>query len=350
MTPSISDIRRSLSDCRAHLDRLADIRPVDGPDCGSGVRAVRNTMFAEFAVWWGGERWMLSTPLTALAEEAVERMSCMAARLRGVGSEYLAELRVFHSELRFTDSAGGEHTCDVVMQRLPDGMSMDRIESVVSHSRLRAELTNMQAELRRIGFAHNNLKASNIVLVNEEHPVAVRFHFARMCGAAASAAEFAADDRAFAALHEYVASKPQADSFVPHRPAVQMTTEEGCLIVGAEHERRVRILRDGYIGFADPSGATVIEPQFDRAEDFREGRAEAVVNGHTGLIDKSGRWVIPARYDVLEYHDGCGISLALSDGVWSAFDYEGYPTGICHWNVGTLADILQQRMNVTIEV
>ena len=344
MIPSITDIRRSLSDCRSHFDRLADMRPADVSDDRESLRPARNTMFAEFVVEWRDGRWLLSTPLTAAADEAVERLARMSARLRSAGSKYLAEIRVFRSELMFTDSAGGEHKCDVVMQRIPDGCTLERAGYVTERGALLDELAKMQEAFKRMGFAHNNLKAENIIITEDNIPVAVRYHFARL-----GADDFAADGRAFVRLREIAASKPLGDDFDDCRAAVAVPAG-GYEIAGPEQERRIRIRRDGLCGFADPSGEVVIEPQFDDADDFREGRACVDVGGRKGLIDKSGRFVIAARYDELIYDDGCGISLAESEGVWSAFDYEGHPTGIVHEDLWRVADMLRERMKVTIEI
>lgn len=335
MIPSITDVRRSLSDCRASLDRLADIRPAEG------VPAERTTKFAEFAVTWQGGRWLLCTPL---AEEAVEHMSRLAARMRCTGSKYLAEFRVFHSELRFADSAGGEHLCDVVMQRLPEGIVLARASGVSSHERMLAELDAMQAEFRRMGFTHNNLKPENIIVTPDDGLVAVRCHFASFGGSTDG------DDEAFGSLRRFVLSKPEvdesSDTVCGVRPVVAAEFE----VVGPEQEQRIRICRDGLTGYADTAGNVVVEPQFDEAEDFREGRAEVSVNGRMGLIDKSGRFVIPAGYEYLEYRDDCGISLVRSGGVWSAFDYEGCPTGIHHEDVVELCRMIEDRLKITIEI
>lgn len=345
MIPSITALRCSLSDCRSHFDRLADMKPVDTSGDREMLQAVRNTTFAECVVEWHDDRWLLSTPLTAEADRVVERLARMAARMKCLGMRHLAELRVFRSEMRFMDSAGGVHLCDVVMQRIPDGYPLNRVASVESHDELLREIDAMQAEFRQAGFAHNNLKPENVILVDDSSLVAMRLHFARM-----DAADFSADERAFDALRELVRAKPLQDLFEGDEVTAKCVMPSGCEVIGCEAERRVRIRRDGLCGFADPSGEVVIEPMFDRAEDFREGRARVEVGGRCGLIDNRGRYVVEPRFDELVYDDGCGISLAKSEGVWTAFDYEGHPMGMADEDVWTLADMLKARMNVTIEI
>ena len=339
MTPAITDIRRSLSDCRICFDRLADVHPADGETLA------RNTMFAEFVVEWQGRRWLLCTPINQRGVDAVGAMAHMAAGLRAVRPRHLAEYRVFRSELSFTDSAGAMHRSDVVMQLLPDGITLDRVAAVSSHARILEELDDMQAEFARIGFSHNNLKPENIVVTHDERLLAVRCHFARMGGAEGAAS---GDGKAFEALRNFVMSKPETDKncCVDALPK----SLDGFDVIGGESEQRVLIRRDGLYGYADPHGEIVIEPGFDMAEPFREGRAEVDVEGRRGLIDKFGRWVIQPRYERLDYYDGGGLTLVFADGEWSAVDYSGNPTGISHCKVSEVCRMVKERMNITIEI
>ncbi len=53
---------------------------------------------------------------------------------------------------------------------------------------------------------------------------------------------------------------------------------------------------DGKYGYADKSGALVIEPQFDGAEGFSEGLAAVKLDEKYGYIDKAGEWVIEPTF------------------------------------------------------
>jgi type II secretory pathway pseudopilin PulG len=50
-------------------------------------------------------------------------------------------------------------------------------------------------------------------------------------------------------------------------------------------------------GFVNAAGEFVIEPQFERAEDFAEGLAAVKINGKWGFIDKIGTFVIEPKFD-----------------------------------------------------
>ena len=51
------------------------------------------------------------------------------------------------------------------------------------------------------------------------------------------------------------------------------------------------------LGYADKRGKTVIPPQFEFAQEFRQGRAAVMVpGGRWGYIDRSGKFVIPRKF------------------------------------------------------
>jgi hypothetical protein len=63
-------------------------------------------------------------------------------------------------------------------------------------------------------------------------------------------------------------------------------------------EGLVMLCIDGKWGFADAvSGRIVIEPRFDRAQNFSGGLAVVIANGKYGYVDKLGKVVVPAKFD-----------------------------------------------------
>ena len=66
-------------------------------------------------------------------------------------------------------------------------------------------------------------------------------------------------------------------------------------------DRLVVVKIDGKYGYADKSGALVIEPRFDRAEGFSEGLAAVKINEKYGYIDKAGEWVIEPTFFYASY-------------------------------------------------
>lgn len=57
------------------------------------------------------------------------------------------------------------------------------------------------------------------------------------------------------------------------------------------------IKKGGKYGYINESGGIVIEPRFDKANDFSEGLARVSVNGRYGYIDESGNIAIEARFN-----------------------------------------------------
>ncbi|MBP2639439.1 MAG: hypothetical protein H6Q66_390 [Firmicutes bacterium] len=70
------------------------------------------------------------------------------------------------------------------------------------------------------------------------------------------------------------------------------------------------VCKNKMYGFLDSSGRQVIPLQFEDAWKFSEGLAAVKKNGLWGFIDKQGRWVIPPQYQGLlfgspiEFHEG----------------------------------------------
>src|SRR5690242_17555808 len=53
---------------------------------------------------------------------------------------------------------------------------------------------------------------------------------------------------------------------------------------------------NGKYGYMDRSGKLVIQPQFDKAEEFSEGLAPVQAGNRWGYTDKSGKFAIPVQF------------------------------------------------------
>lgn len=317
MIPTFSDVIRALGDCGASFDRLRDIRPV------GGEHFTRTSLFTEFEVEWQGRKWLLCTPL---AEDAVRRVESMALRLGRERLPHVAEYRVFHSEMRFFDSAGREHRSDVVMQQLPDGTPLSRR---TDRRGIHDELAAMREEFLAAGFSHNNLKPENIIATNIEGCRAIRPHFATFDAPDGDAEAF---DRLFAMFPADAGCDMELhDSAAGCYDCPASEYDE----IWPEFESLRRVRRGDRYGFIDGAGREAIAVQFDHATDFEEGRAAVGEHGRTGLIDTTGRYVIPPVHPELEYSTENGISIAGSaEQGWTAYDYDGRPLGICAARIG----------------
>lgn len=70
---------------------------------------------------------------------------------------------------------------------------------------------------------------------------------------------------------------------------------------------------DGRYGYADQTGAWVIEPRFDDASEFSSDIAAVRQDGKWGYIDRKGAWVITPRYRSVFVFTGGRAWVKLSD-------------------------------------
>lgn len=68
----------------------------------------------------------------------------------------------------------------------------------------------------------------------------------------------------------------------------------------------VQVAKNAF-GFLDKTGKLVVEPQFERADNFSEGLCPVRINEKWGYIDKTGRIVIEPKYDwARKFSEGLG--------------------------------------------
>ncbi len=93
-----------------------------------------------------------------------------------------------------------------------------------------------------------------------------------------------------------------------------------------QHEERPQafglVRSEGTYGFRNEDGDVVIEPQFDRAWHFRDGRARVRLDGQWGYIDTSGSWLVEPRFDHAWDFRG-GIALVQVDDRYGYIDRDG---------------------------
>ncbi len=314
MTPTIYSFTRALLAPAGHFTALRDARALTGPDGRPLLN--RTSRFAEAEIEWRGGRWLVCMPLVPAAVPAVERA---AARLHTLRSEWLAEYRLLRDEMRYEDSAGGEHRSDLILQRLPAGISFAEALTTEPEERLLAAVEALRAELARLGISHCNLKPDNLRWCGGKL-LPIRWHHARM--------EAGGDEEAFGLLRAAVgdAAAPQptvSDVQAPYgMPADRLT---GHLCVGHVFEQLVCVADKEGFGYVDTENRTVIPAQYLWADDFHEGRAAVLTATGMGLIDKQGRYVIPPVCEIVEYKPQGSLSEVRQAEQWYLYDYEGNP-------------------------
>ena len=76
-------------------------------------------------------------------------------------------------------------------------------------------------------------------------------------------------------------------------------------------------------GYIDGEGNWVIEPVYDWADDFAEGRAVVIGNDCYGLIDKQGNLIMPLIYEDITWDCDHQVVIAVMDGKAGLFDRNG---------------------------
>lgn len=110
----------------------------------------------------------------------------------------------------------------------------------------------------------------------------------------------------------------------PHRTAASVDFAE-CEQVWPASDMVVRFVRNGEVGYAEPSGQRiVVDKALWGGFDFYEGRAVVRSDDGYGLIDRSGRWIMRDRWsDMTWYGPENIVAAADSKGVWHIFDRSG---------------------------
>lgn len=300
LTPDLS--LKSLSEARVQTD-------------ASGLPQLRRTTrFAEAQITWQGQQWLLSVPLTAAALPHIERV---ASALRRINSEWLAQYRILPGELRWTDNTGTEQACDLVLQHLPAGSTLDEALQTQHRETLLLALDALEAELRRLDIAHNNLKAENLCW-SGGRLMPLRYHDLRIGESAAN------DAAAFEALRHQIDSASGGqevhDVEAAYNPLRRLT---GHLWTSNVFEGLVLVEDQSGYGYVDTSNNPVIAAQFKWAGDFHEGRAEVETATGMGLIDRTGKLIIPAEFEIVDYQPAQSIVRVRQNGRWAVYDYLG---------------------------
>lgn len=312
MIPTLETFRRALSAPDLSFRTLADAR-VAADDNGLPLLQ-RTTRFAEARIAWHGDEWLLFLPLTPAALPRIERT---ASALRRLNSPALTEYRILPQELQWSDAAGNAQSCDLVLQHLPAGRDFEEALLHEHAATLLAALDTLREELRRIGFAHNNLKPGNLRWSGGRF-IPLRYHDACL------GEPTAGDEEAFAALRSRIEACGGAgeahDVSAAYSPQRRL---EGHLWTSHVFEGMVCVEDETGYGYVDTENRPVIASQFLWAGDFREGRAEVQTAEGMGLIDREGRFIIPAEYEIVDYDPVESVVRVRQNGRWALFDYLG---------------------------
>ena len=93
------------------------------------------------------------------------------------------------------------------------------------------------------------------------------------------------------------------------------------------HEGLARVMLNGKYGFINKKGERIIKPQYEEANDFRQGRALVKVKvPHNqflwGYVDRKGQFVIPPQFEQAEDFSE-GLAAVKVEGSWGYIDRKG---------------------------
>ncbi len=320
MFPSINVFISALKSRSDSLVTLADLS-VERNDVG-GVALARTKYFADAYVRIGQRRFLLSMPLS---NEALDMARGASVRLKALRSQLLLEYRVLCDELKYIDSVGRMCSCDLLLEELPEGVTLADFlgsePSEASCSELFAALNVMEQEFKRLGVINPNLTLENIIYGEDGVLYPIRLHYV-------TTSKGVVGDE-FRCLRHQIGELlgqevPCAEVSEGGDTLTPLNALYGYKSVGNPFEGLcVAESTAGYGYIASSSGEEVIAPQFIWAGDIHEGRAEVQTAGGMGLIDARGNYIIEPRYQIVEFDPRTGHTQARINEQWVTFDYNG---------------------------
>lgn len=308
MIPTMTSFEQALSAPNLHFKHLRQIEPLL---CNGRPAITRTHLAIECEVIFNGQHFLLLLPFHNEDLKRIAHIEMVAKKhTRGV---VLLNF-IFDDELTMVDSLGNKHYFDIILQALPAGKTL---KEAVNHYRaedLHLAIHKMKRRLDAIGFRHNNLTPSNIIISDNGTAYPMRYWYAEW--------EIFSDNDISQPL-EYIRSHYNRDIdslrkiiFVDEKSdcdANQATTREGI----------TRRCKGGRYGFVDSDGLQITPFVYSWASDFCEGRAIVARNGKMGVIDNNGRKVVHQIYDTIEFDIESGIFTATRKQYRYLIDYEG---------------------------
>jgi hypothetical protein len=220
---------------------------------------------------------------------------------------------IFDKELTMVDSLGCEHHFDIILQAQPVGITLKEAAKCYKAEDLLLAIHKMKQHLDTIGFRHNNLTPSNIIIGNNGVAYPQRYWYAEW--------EVYSDNDISQAV-EYIRSHYNHDVDSLRKPLF-VNKDAECATTPTTSEGITRICRCGRYGFVDSDGLQITPFVYSFASDFCEGRAVVAQNGKMGVINSYGRKVIPEIYDTIVFDIDTGIFTATRNQYRYQIDYDG---------------------------
>lgn len=303
MIPTLTYFKRALSHPELNCKRLKHIVP---KSCNNEF-VIRCTHSAyETEVIWEGREYLLYLPLNEQHLVNIEQLE-FATRERSRGP--LIENRILYDEISLVDAWGHIESFTVILQEISYGTPLSEVASHYKADDLRLSVENMKSRLDAIGFRHNNLTPSNILICKSGTARPLRYWHAEW---------FDYTDNNISAALSLIEQNRYAGSC----PLIN-TSDEECEEDIAEYGSIFLHKKYGRYGFVDSDGRQVTPFIYSWASPFCEGRAIVAKNNKMGAIDCYGAKIIPVIYKSLEFDIETGTFSATNDKYQYLIDYNG---------------------------
>ncbi len=220
--------------------------------------------------------------------------------------------RILYEELMIRDSTGRKHYIDVILQRVPNGITLKDAVHRYRANDLHIYIQNMRKRLDAIGFSHNNLTPSNIIICENGVACPLRYWYSKW-------EVYSNND--ISHLINFINSHNVYDIDSKREPL--LCPSNAIDDTPTEHEGITRVKKCGRYGFIDNDGTRIKPYIYTWASDFCEGRAIVALNGKMGVINSSGKKVIAASYKNIEFNVDEGVFIATNDKYHHILNYEG---------------------------
>ena len=304
MLPTMTAFEQALSAPMCHCNRLRELTPI----LSNGRAIIRRTHLAiETEIIWNDRHYLLFLPFR---EEHLHYIAQLELETREHSRGALIENTILYDEIMLLDSLGRRAQFAIILQEVYYGMTLDKAVLHYNAEDLYRAVERMKQRIDSVGFAHNNLRPSNILICKSGVARPLRYWYAKW-------QEFADNDisAALALIEEH--------SGIGTHPLLQTSTGEECESRPREHEGIIRLCKCGYYGFKDRDGHNITPFIYSWASDFQEGRAIVAKNGKMGAIDHNGAKVIPVAYSHLEFDVDTGTFTAVQGKYQYLLDYSG---------------------------
>ena len=287
-----------------HFKRLRSIKPITN----GGRAVIRTTSSAvEAEIAWNERNYLLILPKK---HEVIEHIAEVEHTLRERSQGPLINNTIFYEELTMRTSMGVNHLFDVILQEIPCSMPLSEAVLHYDSNDLLHAVEKMKSRLDAIGFRHNHLRPSNIIICDSGVARPLRYWYAEW---------FDFTNNKIAEATELIERNRGVGT---HRLATNNSDsiEELPRIIHSGFRIECRCGRYGYI---DNDGRQITPYIYTHAGDFQENRAIVSRNNKMGAIDHNGACVIRITYNTLKFDIETGIFTATKDNYRYLIDYNG---------------------------